>query len=167
MFFFLWRESTLLKIISSRLCNVIIFFLYIFSTYSFIPQKQSGLNLSNCLNSCTSLVLQTEDCPLDSKLISTCWVACACLRCVIEPKNLGAKFPDSKWMLNPISVWEYFPPIDNLGRWLSRSCRALSLNTFFPPNRLLKLAKILRKKNKPHKSTQSHPRVTLIKKQFL
>lgn len=40
-------------------------------------------------------------------------------------------FPDPKWMLSPVSVWEYFPPIDNLGGWLSQSCQTRSGNTFF------------------------------------
>lgn len=49
-----------------------------------------------------------------------------CLQHVMEPKDLSGKFPNPKWMLNPISVWEYFPPTDNLGRWLSQSCQARS-----------------------------------------
>lgn len=82
-----------------------------------------------------------------------------CLQSVVELKNLGGKFPGFKWMLTLISVCEYFLLIDNSGRWLSQSSQ-----THFFHNKLLKLAKILRKKNNTHKSTQSHLRVTLIKK---
>lgn len=101
--------------------------LFIFSLLTVLSLRNNqGLNLSHCIN--TGTRVPKAECVMERELPSQSLcptsfhlLGCVSLQHVMEPKHLSGTFPDSKWMLSPISVWEYFPPIDNLGRWLSQS----------------------------------------------